>query len=147
MSKKLHTLINEFLEEKKIENGLTIPFIIGSFLFLENKQYNQQSIIECFERFFDKDRYFNLHFCDKIKELVISNIYLDDEDIYLTNKQIKKIENIISTDCSLDSYVTKQDLLENIERMYFENLKENCFSKEKGKWRNFEPTEIRIIKK
>ena len=147
MSKKLHFLIKQFLNAKKIQNGLTIPFIIGSFLFLEKREYNSHSINECFDKFIDKDKYFNLHYCEKIKELVISNIYFDDVNIYLSNKKVKRIENIISTDNSLDLYETKQDLLDSINKIYSENLKLNGFSKEKGKWRNLESTETEIIEK
>ena len=146
-TKKLDSLINKFIEEKRIENGLTIPFIIGSYLLIEKKEYNASSINDCFESFFNNDKYFNLHFCDKIKELVISNIYFEDEKIYLNNHQIKRIGNIISTDNSLDLLDSKQDLYKKINKMYDEDLKKGWFSKVNGKWGGFETTEITIIEK
>ena len=144
-TKKLDSLINKFIEEKRIENGLTIPFIIGSYLLIEKKQYNASSINDCFESFFNKDKYFNLHFCDKIKELVVSNIYFEDEKIYLTNSQIKRIGNIISTDNSLDLLNSKEDLYKHMYKIYNDDLIKSWFSKVNGKWGNFETTEIRII--
>ena len=51
--------VDKFIEEKRIENGLTIPFIIGSYLLIEKKKYNGSSINDCFESFFNNDKYFN----------------------------------------------------------------------------------------
>lgn len=146
-NKKLSTLINKFIAEEKIENGLTLPFIVGSFLLIENREYNSNTINECIDFFFDNDKYFNLQFCEKIKELIVSNLYFDDEKVYLSNLKIKKIKNIISTDNSLELFNTEQDLCNEIFRLYNDDLKKGHFSKLDGKWRSFKKSEIKLIEK
>ena len=144
---KLHNLINEFLSEKEIENGLTIPFIVGSFLLIENKKYNSNTIYECINNFFDEDKYFNLQYCPKIKELVISNLNNEDEKIYLNNNKINKIKNILSTDNSLESIKNVEDFCIYISDIYNIQLKNSFFSKTKNNWYVFNSNEKRIINK
>lgn len=147
MSLKLHNLIIEFLNEKEIENGLTIPFIIGSFLIIENKKYNSNIIYDCINNFFDEDKHFNIQYCPKIKELVISNLNNEDEGFYLNNNKINKIKNILSTDCSLESIKSVEDFCIYISNLYDIQLKNSFFSKTNNKWYVFNSNEKRIINK
>lgn len=145
--KTLFNLIDIFLKEKKISNGLTIPFVIGAYTYLEGKVYSQNIIKECFENFINKDKYFNLSLCDTINEIVLSNINSEDEKIYLKNKHIKRIGNIISTDNSLNELNSNEELFEKIYNNYNSKMSKNKFSKEKNNWTCISESEYKTINK
>lgn len=140
-------LINKFIQENIIKNGLTIPYIIGAYLYLEKKEYEENTIKDCFEYFIGTEKYYNLSLCDEIDELVLSNINNEDEKFYLSNISIKRIENIISTDNSLDELVSKEKLLDRIYNTYNNKLKNNEFSKNKLEWTEIPKNELIIIDK
>lgn len=140
----LYYLIEIFIKEKKISSGLTFPFIIGSYLHLNNKKYNSKTISECLNTFFNLDRKFNIHFCDNINELVISNL-LPEDNIYFLNKEVASINNIISTDNSLAGINDLYKLEMKFYSMYNEILNEKLFSKKNGKWHPLNEKEIQLI--
>lgn len=145
--KSLFNLIDIFLNEKKIKNGLTIPFVIGAYIYLEGKVYSKNIIKEYFEKFIDINKYFNLSLCDNINEIVLSNINLEDEKIYLENKHIKRIGNIISTDNSLNGLNSNEELFEKIYDNYNCKMSKNKFSKENNDWTYISESECKTIDK
>lgn len=143
----IYNLIEIFRKEKEIVNGLTFPFIIGAYLYLNNKKYNSKIIIECLNTFFDSDKKFNIHFCNDIKELVISNL-LPEDNIYCSNQNIVLINNnIISTDNSLAEIKDVYELEIKLSNLYNDILTENLFSKMNGKWLKLNKREIELINK
>ena len=140
-------LINKFIQENIIKNGLTIPYIIGAYLYLEKKEYDENTIKECFEYFIGTEKYYNLSLCDEIDELVLSNINNEDKKIYLSNISIKRIGNIISTDNSLDELDSKKSLLNKIYNTYNNKLKISEFSKKKNEWSKISKKDLIIIDK
>lgn len=142
----IYELIEIFIKEKEIVNGLTFPFIIGAYLHLYNKKYNSKIIIECLSTFFDSDKKFNIHFCDNIKELVVSNL-LPEDYVYYSNQKIVVINNIISTDNSLAEINDLNELGIKLSNLYNDKLTENLFSKVNGKWSKLNKREIELINK
>ena len=142
----IYYLIEIFRKEKEIDNGLTFPFIIGAYLHLNNKKYTSKMTIECLNTFFDSDKKFNIHFCDKIKELVVSNLLPEDE-IYYSNQKIVLINNIISTDNSLEGINDLNELGIKLSKLYDDKLTQSHFSKVNGKWSKLNNREIELIDK
>lgn len=140
----VYNLIEIFRKEKEIVNGLTFPFIIGAYLYLNNKKYNSKIIIECLNAFFDTDKKFNIHFCNNINELVVSNLLLED-NIYYSNQNIVLINNIISTDNSLAEIKDVYELNIKLSNLYNNILTENLFSKTNDKWLKLNKREIELI--
>ena len=140
-------LIDYFTNKNYINNGLTIPFIIGAIKEISG---NYLSISELIAKLVDKNNSpkMTILYCGNIGEHVIGVMDDETESYYKeanTYKHLKSFGSVIVTDKSLDHIETLGDL-----KSFFEDKYQDCISKEKyskmrGAWHNFSDTDLSRI--
>jgi hypothetical protein len=133
-------LLRYFEDNSYVQNGLTLPFLIGSIEILEpkkekweiNKMTQSLASVGC-----------TVLKCDHIGEFVIGS--LDD----FTSQNIKNYHVIASkvvvTDSSLDHIKSIDGLTELFSKRYQSLLRTKKYSKNNGDWAYFSDAEITRI--
>lgn len=124
------------------ENGLTIPFLIGSKVFVEPGS-ETETIRDFFTSLYGGDSKTTIMRCGRIHEFVIG--VLDSETKKMMSQYpnlYKEFGQILVTDGSLDHVKHFDDLVLEMERIYNSVIQCKLFSKENGKWREYNQEEI-----
>lgn len=121
-------LLRHFDNHNYFYNGLTLPFIIGSRLFIEPNQ-QIQTIEELINKFNTSDFHINILKCNGIGEYVFRISDSGDENIYRT------LENFVITDYSFSSCSNVNQLISELEKKYNQYILEERFSKIEGEWK------------
>ena len=121
-------LLLHFDNQNYFYNGLTLPFIIGSRLFIEPNQ-QIQTIEEIINEFNTSDFHINILKCNGIGEYVFRISDSGDENIYRT------LENFVITDYSFSSCSNVNQLISELEKKYNQYILEERFSKIEGEWK------------
>lgn len=125
-----YRLLKHYDSKNYFHNGLTLPFIIGSRLFLEpNKKL--QTVEELINEFNTSDFYINVLKCDGIGEYVFRISDFGDENIY------RKLENFVIPDYSFSNYSNINQLINELEQKYNQYIFDKRFSKIDGEWKFF----------
>jgi hypothetical protein len=123
-------LLQHFDNKNYFYNGLTLPFIIGSKIYIEPEE-KLQSIREIIEDFNSSKFFINVLKCGCIGEYVFRISDSGDENIY------RKLETFVITDSSFSNYTNIEEIIEELENEYGNCIKDGKFSKINGFWRSF----------
>ena len=131
-----------FQENDYIDNGLTIPFLIGASEIIEGKPLSLKSIVV---QLTNKNQLItpSIMKCETIGEIVVG--VLDNESVKsystLGDSKIKRIGKLTATDSSLDSIISLKDLFKLFYKAYSVKLKDGYYSKNNGVWGKFDKTD------
>ncbi len=117
--------LDYFLSEGYVNNGLTLPFLVGLY------EHNEMTIEDLIEDFSDS-KYISIQKCGNIDEFIFG-IYIDEGDSEL----YKKIEGLICLDDSLNHISTLSELIEFFEFTYSEEIENSLFSKNGEDWTDY----------
>lgn len=141
-----YKVLTHFEENNYIENGLTIPFLIGSKKVIE-PEGRIATVRDFLTELHNSELRTTIIRCGRIKEFIVG--ILD----YETKKLLPHYENaykqfgqILVTDGSLDQVDGFDGLVVCMEAAYESKIQSSHFSKENGKWRHYTDLEIRRIK-
>ena len=104
-----YQFIEHFDKKRYVQNGLTIPFIIGSRKIIEPSK-KQQTIKELFDDIRVSDCYISVLFCDYIGEFVFSISNEEDKNIY------GGFDNLIVIDDSFSYANEFSDIVTELEK-------------------------------
>ncbi|WP_316749599.1 hypothetical protein [Pedobacter gandavensis] len=136
-----HRLLRHFERKGYIQNGLTIPFLIGALEVMEPdaKQWTINEMTESLNNIGC-----TILKCSNIGEFVIGS--LDTETLKCKKLYHKPCDKIIVTDSSLDQVKFFVELLSLFDRLYQSRLDNKEFSKNDGSWTYFTRTDLDRIK-
>jgi hypothetical protein len=130
-------VLSHYERKRYYNNGLTIPFLIGSRTILEPHE-KSQTVSEFLNDLRSSNQCVTMMKCDTLKEYVIG---LLDSETNLMRKQYPKLYNelgsIIITDGSFAGVADFQDIITRLEDDYNEMIKNQTFSKDIGQWGYF----------
>lgn len=130
-------ILRHFETKHYFNNGLTIPFLIGSRTIIE-PQENLLTIDSLLGQMNNHSIPVTIMRCGQIKEYVLS--FLDNETNAIRKQYknlYKKFDNIICTDQSLDEITTSNELVKKLDSLYYGIVKDQNFSKNNGQWASF----------
>jgi len=130
-NKYWYKLLTHFEKKRYFQNGLTLPFIIGSRKFIE-PQKNIQSIEKLISDFNNSDCYINVLKCNLIGEYVFRISNSEDRKIY------GGIGNFVITDNSFSGYKNYSEISIELEKLYNETIIAEKFSRNIGEWNFFD---------
>jgi hypothetical protein len=133
-------VLKHFEANNYVQNGLTIPFLVGSRRLIESKE-NILSVNEFIDSMTDYGC--TLLYCDTLKEFIIGSIDIETEKYNFNGKM--KFKNIYQTDESLKNIKCLNDLKSFFSNRYQSIINSNKFSKSLGKWNDFSDEEIKQI--
>ena len=133
-----HRLLTHFEKRGYIQNGLTIPFIIGARSIIEPGQENQ-SVKSLINDFKNSGCFISILKCDTIDELVF-NILNTKEHVHYP-----KVENFVIIDDAIKTPNNLQDLITYLENLYAEKIFNKTYSLNHGKWTAFTEIELQQI--
>lgn len=140
------SLIEYSIKHKFVENGLTIPFLIGAIAIIRNRML---TISEFTDELTDKNnsKRPTIMQCANIRQLIIG--IAEFETISYINKsplsEIKSFGNLIVTDASLNHLNSVENLKPHFEKLYIEKLNEGAFSLNEGKFDSFTKDDLNHI--
>lgn len=139
-------VLDHFLKRSYVQNGLTLPFLIGSELILDSNK-EKLSIQQILGQMYDNGlRYhISIMFCGDIREYIFG--ILDPESINI-NKQksiYRTYNNLSITDESFSSSDSLESIQAELEAKYEEHIYNEEFSKQHGKWTRFSTEEMTRI--
>ncbi|MDR1347658.1 MAG: hypothetical protein LBJ63_04390 [Prevotellaceae bacterium] len=141
-----YKVIAKFKDEKKITEGLTIPFLIGAYKKKGDSIELDSS--ECI-KFLLQDifKYKNpvrLYLCDcyDVIENIIAPMIQDKDDIPFDNLYVSK--DVISK-LKLTEASTEEELIESLYKMYESYLTAKTFSIEDRQFREYDEEEKKLI--
>ena len=125
-----YKLLKHFDNKNYFQNGLTLPFIIGSKIYIEPEE-KLQSVREIIEDFNSSEFFINVLKCECIGEYVFRISDSGDENRY------KTLETFVITDSSFSTYTNINEIIEELENEYVKYIKDGKFSKTNGIWSSF----------
>lgn len=135
-----HRLLKHFENKGYINNGLTIPFLIGSLEIVDPKAklWTIDSMIDSLNEIGC-----TILKCPGIKEFVIGSI--DSETLKHRQLYHNPCKNIFVTDSSLDNVNSCEEITNLFNELYQLRLDNRKFSKNQGIWTYFTDTDLKII--
>lgn len=136
-------ILSHFEKKGYIQNGVTIPFLIGSNTVLNpsGKALTITQLVNEFQIIHDPEK-ITIQKCGNIGEYVIGILDNETKMIIAKYKQnvYKNFKNFVIIDSSFDSYQDINQILKTLEDIYLKLLSEQKYSKNDGVWTGF--TEI-----
>ena len=132
---KWYKTLEYFLDKGYVNNGLTIPFLIG--LYSENEITIKELIVSMSEA-----NNISIQKCDRIDEFVFG-IFISE-----TNHEIdlyKNIQDLIILDNSLDNCLSIEELINLFENLYTSVIQKKTFSKNNGNWTIYNEIELKQL--
>lgn len=143
-------VLNHFDQKGYFQNGLTIPFLIGSRTITNPKQ-EILSVNDFFNELFDSKILIKILRCDYLGEYVISSFDYESNELRLN--RIKKDKplyrefgNLIIMDNSFKELSLNNQLISALSQSYQENINNGLFSRETGKWTPYSEKDKQRIK-
>ncbi|CAM4404757.1 hypothetical protein [Flavobacterium terrigena] len=134
-SNKWFKTLDYFLNKGYVNNGLTIPFLVG--LYTKNEICIRELITSMSET-----NNISIQKCDRIDEFVFG-IFINESNNEI--KLYKNISGLIILDNSLGKINSLDELIALFENLYFENIQQELFSKNKGIWGSYNEEEIKKL--
>lgn len=122
-----YKLLKHFDNKNYFQNGLTLPFIIGSRKYIDPAT-KLQNIREIIVDFNTSGFFINVLKCDTIGEYVFRISDCGDEKIYRT------LDNFVITDSSFMVHLNTEGIIKLLEKEYNKYIKDGKFSKTNGIW-------------
>ena len=136
-----HKVLKHFDKNNYFNNGLTIPFLIGSRLIVE-PQEGLLTINEFVEGINTSSTPISIMKCNNIHEYVIGLLDRETNNLRKGNENpFIEIGNIICTDLSLKGVATQVELIDILTDLYKGAMQNGNYSKVAGKWIQFTPLE------
>ena len=139
-------LIQYFVRNNYVRNGLTLPFLIGA---IKNIERHTLTINEIITEFCDLQggRRTTIMKCRDIGEFVVGIMDTESEILYKKNPQslFKEFDNLAITDNSLSNFNSIPELIAFFEERYNQTIEKGEFSKNEGKWTDFTPLDLEHI--
>jgi hypothetical protein len=127
-------ILKHFEKNHYFNNGLTIPFLIGSRTIIEpqEKLLNVGDLIKQMNSYL---RPVTVLYCGQIDEFVFSLIDIETNNMRKQYQNLyKEIDNIICTDQSLNEITNINDLIEKWDKLYTGKIIDKTYSKNNGLW-------------
>lgn len=132
---KWYKTLDYFLNKGYVNNGLTIPFLIG--LYPKNEIDIRELIISM-----SNTNHISIQKCNGINEFVFGIfIFESNEEVH----SYKSLNNIIILDNSLDDFESIEQLIAFFEDLYNDNIQNELYSKNNNTWTFYNETEIKQI--
>jgi hypothetical protein len=125
-----YRLLKHFETNFYIQNGLTVPFIIGSRIIIEPDK-PVQKISELFQDIQQTNCSVSVLECDFIGEYVFSLSNESNKSYY------RSFENLIIIDNSFPTAANISDIIKELEIRYNHKIHAGHFSRIDGEWDNF----------
>ena len=122
-----YILLQHFEQKGYFENGLTIPFIIGSRAIIEPEQ-PLQSIEELIEDIRSAPGFVSVLDCGQIGAHVFRLTDKSEFNIY------GGIENITITDSSFHDANSISDVITDLNKLYAKHISSGSYSRKGGEW-------------
>ncbi|MBL0009041.1 MAG: hypothetical protein IPP25_18195 [Saprospiraceae bacterium] len=136
-----HKVLRHFDKHHYFNNGLTIPFLIGSRTIVE-PQGDVIALHEFIEGINASITPISILKCQNIKEYVINLLDHETNSLRKGNgNPFLEIGNIICIDLSLKDIISQTDLINMLTELYHVQLKNGNYSKVRDKWISFTPLE------
>lgn len=123
-------LLNHYDSKRYFHNGLTLPFIIGSRIFIEPEN-KLNTVEEIITEFNNSTLKINVLKCAGIGEYVFRICDIGDDKIY------QSLENFVITDNSFSNYNSVNEIITELKFKYNHLLVNHKYSKIKGEWKFF----------
>ena len=125
-----YKLLKHYDSNKYFQNGLTLPFIIGSRIFIEPKK-SLNTVEEIITAFNNSTLKINVLTCGGIGEYVFRICDPDDENIY------RNLENFVIPDNSFSNHSRVSQIINELNLEYSHLLSNEKYSKINGEWEFF----------
>ena len=138
-------VLRQFQDNKFFQNGLTLPFLIGTHIYFGDKNSNLK-ISHILNEITHNQNFVSILFCDTIKEYVFS--WLDNESIdgLKTNKIIlPRIGNLVDSDGSVKDFKDLESMKVFFEDRYRILVEKQQFSKNQGVWGPYSDSDIKRL--
>lgn len=157
----------EKMQENKhclgVENGFTIPFIMGAYMGNQREFYRNKEQISSFVQRTLRDIYRDIYYSKKTikiiecpecdNELIIQYVEKPNDRLYLEGHYssisrliyFDKKKHIFDIDSLTTYLLNRRSTKDNIK--YGHLIQEGCFSYHKGDWKPFNEEELDFIKK
>lgn len=123
-------LLKHYDANKYFHNGLTLPFIIGSRIFIEPEN-NLNTVEEIITDFNNSAFKINVLKCVGIGEYVFRICDVGDDKVY------RNLENFVISDYSFSDYNNIDQIIKELEHKYNDLLADKKYSKTNGVWNFF----------
>lgn len=136
-------IINHYTNKGYIINGLTLPFLIGSYNYSNTE--NLISLEEIISNLLNYEKPITLMLCPNIDEYIFN---IMDLETFKVKKYFRQLDNIYITDGSLKDIKDVNELISFLDLRYYDVLEQNLFSKDDItlKWRELDNEEIDRLK-
>lgn len=135
-------ILKHFEEKHYYENGLTIPFLIGSTSVIEPEK-SLITISEFFSEIANSQLPITLMRCSNINEYVIGIIDSETNNYRLRYMgSHKELSNLVITDDSFKVVTNTSEIIAQLDEIYNPLIEAGTFSKTEGKWGNYTDKEI-----
>jgi hypothetical protein len=133
-----YRLLTHFEKQGYIQNGLTIPFIIGARSVIEPDK-KIQSVKSLINDFKNSGYFISILKCDTIGEIVF-NISNANDSIHYA-----KVENIVIIDDLIKTPNNLEDIITYLDNLYSEKIFNKTYSLNHGEWTAFTEIELQHI--
>ena len=136
-----------FFERKHyVNNGLTIPFLIGAIKLLDGNKLKISQLLTEFSDIRNSKRT-TIMKCGNIGEFVIGIMDLESEEYHnkLPNDLQKEFKKLAIIDNSLNQFNEIKELINFFENRYGFEIENEQYSKNLGKWTEFTKKDLENI--
>ena len=133
-------VLNHFENRKYIQNGLTIPFLIGSRAIIE-PGIQLFTVREFFEDFLKSECPISIMRCNNINEYIIATVDQISWSWMNNTPNPYREYNFIVTDNSFDKFIF-EEIIDELCGIYNDKLKSFKYSKYEDVWNGFSEIEI-----
>ena len=127
------TILNFFLKKGYRNNGLTLPYLFGAYIYL-NPNCKLKSFKE-FLKIIDNEGV-TLMKCEMVDEFILGPLDIESKK-YIEIGYYREISNFIITDNSLEEINSYFDLENYLDDLYKSEIANKTYSKEKNEWIKF----------
>lgn len=136
-------VLEHFLEKRYVDNGLTVPFLIGSKSVLEPDE-PLQSVKEFLTEISENEPPISLMWCGKVRHYILSTMDSYDIDMRVI---YKNFGNLVIIDNSFRDAKSLEDIISELDTELSDEIKGGGFSRLAGGWHPYDAdTELPHIK-
>lgn len=132
-----YQVLSHFESNNYYNNGLTIPFLIGSRTIVEPNE-DIETVGELLEDFSSSSHPITIMYCGYLREYVIGLLDSETDEIRKQNKKMyKEFDNLLVIDNSFNDISNLSELITLLENQYQTEIENGDYSKEAGSWGAF----------